>query len=130
MPQSDGQEDCGCGRRGQKVVSTNLAEAGSKSKGASALGVALALGEIREGDSSNEAICNNWGLYSKVAFTSAGNNRLPVVVLWGNSLRAVSKFKIGSGIMQDTLDIAGAKDAFRGRRDKYCAGFPLRIGNA
>ena len=109
--------------RGQKVVSTNLAEAGSKSKGASALGVALALGEIREGDLSNEAICNNWGLYSKVASTSAGNEQVACrVVLLGNSLRAVSKFKIGSGIMQDTLDIAGAKDAFRAAGINIAAG--------
>ncbi len=100
--------------RGQKVVSTNLAEAGSKSKGASALGVALALGEIKEEDLSNEAICNNWGLYSKVASTSAGNEQVACrVVLLGNSTGASSKFKIASGVMKDTLDIDGAKAAFR-----------------
>lgn len=78
--------------RGKKVVSTNMAEAGSKSKGASALGVALALGEIKEEDLSDEAICNNWGLYSTVASTSAGNEQVACrVVLLGNSTKAASK---------------------------------------
>ena len=99
--------------RGKKVVSTNMAEAGSKSKGASALGVALALGEIKEEDLSDEAICNNWGLYSTVASTSAGNVQVACrVVLLGNSTKAASKYRIGSGVMKDTLDVAGARAAF------------------
>jgi cyanuric acid amidohydrolase len=99
--------------RGKKVVSTNMAEAGSKSKGASALGVALALGEIKEEDLSDEAICNNWGLYSTVASTSAGNEQVACrVVLLGNSTKAASKYRIGSGVMKDTLDVAGARAAF------------------
>lgn len=100
--------------RNKKVVSTNLAVAGSKSKGASALGVALALGEIKEEDLSNEAICSNWDLYSKVASTSAGNEQIGCkVVLLGNSDQSVSKYKIGSGVMEDTIDVEGAKEAFK-----------------
>lgn len=100
--------------RGKSVVSKNLAEAGAKSKGASALGVALALGEIKEEDLSDDAICKNWDLYSKVASTSAGNEQVACkVIVMGNSKRAVSKYKIGSGVMKDTLDIDGAKEALK-----------------
>lgn len=100
--------------RGKSVVSKNFAEAGSKSKGASALGVALALGEINEEDLTDEAICNDWNLYSNVASTSAGNEQVACkVILLGNSTKSISPFKIGSGVMKDTLDVEGAKDAFK-----------------
>lgn len=100
--------------RGKKVVTTNLPAAGSKSKGASALGVALALGEIEESQLSNEAICSDWSLYSKVASTSAGNEQVACkVIVLGNSNKSNSSFKIGNSIMEDSLDINGAKEAFR-----------------
>ena len=100
--------------RGQKLVSKNFAEAGAKSKGASALGVALALGEIKEEDLTDEAICSNWDLYSTVASTSAGNEQVACkVIVMGNSTKSVSKFKIGNGVMKDTLDVEGAYQAFR-----------------
>lgn len=100
--------------RGQKVVSTNFADAGAKSKGASALGVALALGEIKDEDVTDAAICSNWNLYSKVASTSAGNEQVACkVILMGNSTTAVSAFKAGSGVMKDTLDLPGAFAAFK-----------------
>ena len=100
--------------RGRRVVCNNLAEANSKAKGASALGVALALGEVKEEDLSDAAICNDWGLYSNVASTSAGTEQVACrIVLLGNSDKSVSKYKIGSGVMKDTLDITGAKAAFK-----------------
>ena len=100
--------------RGKSVVSKNFAEAGSKSKGASALGVALALGEINEEDLTDKAICNDWNLYSNVASTSAGNEQVACkVIVLGNSTKSISPFKIGSGVMKDTLDVEGAKDAFK-----------------
>lgn len=106
--------------RGQKVVSKNFAEAGSKSKGASALGVALALGEVKEEDITNEAICRNWDLYSKVASTSAGNEQVACkVIVIGNSNKSVSPYKIGSGVMEDTLDVEGAKAAFKSAGLKF-----------
>jgi len=100
-------------RRGRKVISTNMAESGSKSKGASALGVALALGEIKEEDLSEEDICSNWELFSNVASTSAGNEQVACrIVLMGNSSNSSSKFSIGSGVMKDALDVTGARKAF------------------
>lgn len=100
--------------RGKEVVSTNFAQAGAKSKGASALGVALALGEINKDQLSDDVICNDFSLYSKVASTSAGNEQVACkVVVMGNSNKSVSKYRIGSGVMKDTLDLEGAKDALR-----------------
>jgi cyanuric acid amidohydrolase len=101
--------------RGQKVVSKNFADAGSKAKGAAALGVALALGEIKDADVTDAAVCSNWDLFSTVASTSAGNEQVACkVVLMGNSTESASKLVIGSGVMKDTLDLQGAKDAFKG----------------
>ena len=34
------------------------------------------------------------------------------MVLLGNSTKAASKYRIGSGVMKDTLDVAGARAAF------------------
>ncbi|MBV1708662.1 MAG: hypothetical protein KMY54_02280, partial [Erysipelothrix sp.] len=77
-------------------------------------GVALALGEIKDEDVTDEAICSNWNLYSKVASTSAGNEQVASkVIVMGNSKTSVSKYKIGSGVMKDTLDVDGAKAAFK-----------------
>jgi cyanuric acid amidohydrolase len=42
------------------------------SRGASALGVALALGEVAPAALADGAICQRWDLYSRVASTSAG----------------------------------------------------------
>lgn len=111
--------------RGQSCVSSNLADAGSKCKGASALGVALGLGEIKESDITDEAICKNWDLYSNVASTSAGNEQVACkVIVMGNSTKSVSKYYIGSGVMKDTLDISGAKDAFRSAGLKFTDELP------
>lgn len=100
--------------RGKKTVSTNFAEVGSKSKGASALGVALALGEIKREDITDASICSDWNLFSNVASTSAGNEQVACkVIVMGNSKKSVSKYRIGNGVMKDTLDLEGARTAFR-----------------
>lgn len=100
--------------RGKTLITENLAAAGSRSKGASALGVALALGEIKEDDLSDDVICADWELYSTVASTSAGDEQVAAkVVVLGNSTESVSSYKIGNSIMKDSLDQKGAKQAFK-----------------
>lgn len=100
--------------RGQRCVSDNAVECSSKAKGACALGAALALGEIRDEDVRDEVICKDWSLYSNVATTSAGNEQVACKILvLGNSATSVSKLHMGSGVMKDTLDVEGAKAAFR-----------------
>lgn len=106
--------------RGKACVSSNTVEASSKAKGACALGVALALGEIREEDVTDEAICKDWSLYSNVATTSAGNEQVSCKILvLGNSTKSVSKLHMGSGVMKDTLDVEGAKAAFKSAGLKF-----------
>lgn len=99
--------------RGQKVVSKNFAEAGAKSKGASALGVAVALGEVSADDITDASICSDWSLYSTKASTSAGNEQVASkVVLLGNSKKASSPYTIASGVMSDTIDVQSAVKTF------------------
>lgn len=106
--------------RGKKCVSDNTVEASSKAKGASALGVALALGEIRDSDVTTEKICKDWSLYSNVATTSAGNEQVACKILvLGNSANSCAKLHMGSGVMKDTLDVDGAKAAFKSAGLKF-----------
>lgn len=100
--------------RGVELYTKNMGEVASRSKASSALGVALALGEIKEEDLSNEAINSDWNLYSNVASTSAGEEQVACkVVVLGNSTKSVSPYKIGNSVMKDSLDVVGAKEAFK-----------------
>jgi cyanuric acid amidohydrolase len=101
-------------KRGKTLITTNIGAAGARSKGASALGVALALGEIRKADLSDDAICSNWNLYSRVASTSAGTEQKAArVLVMGNSTKSASKYVIASGVMEDSLDVPSAKAVFK-----------------
>ena len=101
-------------RRGKRVVNTNPAAASSMAKGASALGVALGLGEVTKGKLSDAVINRNMDLYSEVASTSAGGEQVACrVVVIGNSSQSVSDLLAGHGVMRDQLDLEGAYRAFR-----------------
>jgi cyanuric acid amidohydrolase len=96
--------------RGQTLYTTNPLEASNRAKGACALGVAVALGEVDRKKVTNEAINRDFDLYSSVATTSAGNEQTGCrVVVMGNSTRSVSKHYIASGVMKDSLDLPSAK---------------------
>ena len=100
-------------QRGKNLITANPGEASTRSKGASALGVAVALGEINRDDVTNEGICRHWGLYSNVASTSAGTEQVACrIVLMGNSRTSKSRYVIGSSVMTDALDIPNALRAF------------------
>jgi len=106
--------------RGQRVVSEDLGKASSLAKGASALGVAVALGEVNFADLKQEDICSNWNFYSNKASTSAGGEQVACrIVLMGNSTKSKSKYYVGSGVMKDQLDVEGAKDALRSAGLKF-----------
>lgn len=93
------------------------------SRGASALGVALALREI-DGPVSDGDVLTNWDLYSNVASVSAGielmNN---VVIVMGNSASSASEFTINHSVMRDAIDMEGALRAFTaaGPAAEYCS---------
>jgi cyanuric acid amidohydrolase len=87
---------------------------GAKSRGASALGTAVALGEIARGEVTDAAIGTRSDLYSLKASASSGGELSNVrVVVIGNRPGAPGSYRAGGGVMTDQLDIAGAATAFR-----------------
>jgi cyanuric acid amidohydrolase len=104
--------------RGAEVVTLDLStgEQGAMSyaNDASALGVAVALGEIPEERLSDQAIRRDWDLYSEVATTSSGGEqRRAEVLLLGNRVDAPGELRIGHGVIRDPIDVSGVKDALR-----------------
>lgn len=91
--------------RGQSVATKSGYASMAFSRGASALGVAVALGEVA-GPIPPAAILSDWSLFSGVASTSAGIELLHnVVIVMGNSARAASRFVIGHDVMRDAIDL-------------------------
>ena len=99
--------------RGKKVVTTSAYGSMGYSRGASALGVASALGEI-DGDIRDEHILKDWELFSSVASTSAGIELMHnVVIVLGNSETSASPFVIGHGVMRDAVDSAAVIETLK-----------------
>jgi cyanuric acid amidohydrolase len=91
--------------RGKTTVTASGHASMGYSRGASALGVAKALGEI--GASVGEAqVLKDWDLYSSVASCSAGIELMHnVVILVGASRFSASPFRIGHAVMKDAIDL-------------------------
>jgi cyanuric acid amidohydrolase len=99
--------------RGKRVVTNSPHGSMGYSRGASALGVASALGEI-DCDIRDEHILKNWNLFSSVASTSAGIELMHnVVIVLGNSNASASPFVIGHGVMRDSIDSAAVIAALK-----------------
>jgi cyanuric acid amidohydrolase len=99
--------------RGQRPVTTSAYGSMGYSRGASALGVAAALREIK-GDVSDDDILKNCDLFSSVASTSAGIELMHnVVIVMGNSNLATSPFVIGHAVMHDSIDTAAVVEALQ-----------------
>ena len=82
------------------------------SNGTTALGIAVALGEIAMPKA--EAICRNLELYSAVASCSSGVELTRAqIVLMGNRDASGGRYRIGHSVMTDALDIDGIYDAIR-----------------
>ncbi|MEM9007924.1 MAG: ring-opening amidohydrolase [Cyanobacteria bacterium P01_F01_bin.86] len=95
-------------QRGVAVVSHHLGQASSLSKGASALGIALALGEVTEAPLSDAVINQNRTLYTNLGSVSAGGEQSACrILVMGNSAQSVSRYRVGHGVMRDQLDTAG-----------------------
>jgi cyanuric acid amidohydrolase len=59
-------------------------------------------------------IARDMSVYSAVASTSAGGElKNCEVLLFGNSTRSASAFRIGHGVLKDAIDAAGVRDALR-----------------
>ena len=95
-------------RRNAMTATEDTYHSMAVSRGASALGVALALGEIE--DAPESAICKDWSLYSRVASTSAGVELLRnEIVVLGNAPGWAGDLVIGHDVMKDAIDAAAAR---------------------
>jgi barbiturase len=82
------------------------------SNGTTALGIAVALGEIPMPRA--EQICRDFNLYSSVASCSSGVELTRAqIVLMGNRAGAGGRYRIGHGVMKDALDLDGVYAAIR-----------------
>jgi len=98
--------------RGKIVVTDDAYGSMAYSRGASALGVAVALGEVAE-PIDDRAILEDFSLFSTVASSSAGIELLHnVVVVLGNSQMSCSPYRISHSVMQDAIDMDGVRKAF------------------
>jgi cyanuric acid amidohydrolase len=98
------------GRRGRKTIATSGYASMGYSRGASALGVALALGELER--VAEEQVLKDWSLSSSVASSSAGIELMHnVVIVMGNSARSTSPFVIGHAVMRDAIDLSAVLHA-------------------
>jgi cyanuric acid amidohydrolase len=98
--------------RGKTVWTEHTHESMDLSNGCTALGVAVALGEIEM--PRNEDVMHNRALYSSVASCSSGVelDRAQVVVV-GNAAGIGGRYRIGHSIMRDPLDQDGIWAAIR-----------------
>jgi cyanuric acid amidohydrolase len=103
-------------RRGAAVATDDTYRSMALSRGASALGVALALGEIPA--APEEAVCRDWSLQSGVASTSAGVELLRnEIVVLGNATGWAGDLVVDHEVMRDAIDA----DAARRVRDRLGA---------
>jgi cyanuric acid amidohydrolase len=101
-------------RRGAKLVTRDPNGSKAYARGATALGVALGLGEVKENALSDDVIARDMKLYTSVASTSAGGElKNCEILLFGNSRKATSNFRIGHGVLKDAIDADGVRDALR-----------------
>jgi cyanuric acid amidohydrolase len=81
------------------------------SRGASAIGVAKALGEVGA-EVCERQVLKDWTLYSSVASCSAGIELMHnVVILIGSSRFSASPFTIGHAVMRDAIDLPAVMQA-------------------
>jgi cyanuric acid amidohydrolase len=100
--------------RGKKTVTTDTYKSMGYTRAASALGVAIALGEVSMDTVTQETICNDWSIYSSVASTSAGVELLKCeIILMGMADGVASTQSIGHSVMQDAIDLPAVIDALK-----------------
>ena len=101
-------------QQGRSVVTESTIDSMMFSNDASALGVALATGEVDESQLTDDVVRRDFSLYSSVSSTSAGieKDSADVVVL-GNSSSSLSPFRIGHDVMHDLIDVDGVRRALR-----------------
>jgi cyanuric acid amidohydrolase len=101
-------------RRGVKLVTSDPNGSKPYARGATALGVALGLGEVSESELGEDVIAKRMDLYSSVANTSAGGElRNCEILLFGNSDQASGDLRIGHAVLRDVIDADAVRAAVR-----------------
>ena len=96
--------------RGALPVTRDSYESMGYSRGASALGVAVALGELQRAQVNDSAILSDWGLYSSLASASAGIElECNVVIVLGEAVTSQSTLRIAHTVMKDAIDAASVR---------------------
>lgn len=99
-------------RRGAAVATRDTLKSMSLSRAASALGAAVALGEIERTALSEAEIAANWALWSGRASASAGIELLNhEIVVMGMSPAWSGPLAIDHAVMDDAIDIEPVRDA-------------------
>ncbi len=99
-------------RRGKTVFTTQTLESMDVSNATTALGIAVALGEIEM--PAAEQIFHDLSLYSSVASCSSGVELdRAQIVLVGNARGVGGRYRVGHSVMQDALDMDGVWAAIR-----------------
>jgi cyanuric acid amidohydrolase len=99
-------------RRGAKLVSRDPNGSKPFARGAAALGVALALGEVEAAQLVDGVIAHKLDLFSSVANTSAGGElKNCEVLLFGNSDKAGGDLRIGHSVLKDLVDADAVRAA-------------------
>ncbi len=99
--------------RGQRVVTDDPNRSKAYARGATALGVAIALGEIGPDAVNDDVIAKDMNLFSAVTSTSAGGELTDCeVIMFANSAEATGEYRIGHGFLEDAVDVAGAAPRF------------------
>jgi barbiturase len=89
-----------------KSVACEVHDSMGVSNGTTALGIAVALGELAMPKA--EQICKDLSLYSSVASCSSGVELdAAQIVLLGNKAGAGGRYRIGHAVMKDALDLDG-----------------------
>jgi cyanuric acid amidohydrolase len=92
--------------RGHAVVTADPYKSMGSSRGASALGVALALGEVERAALDDSVVCRRLDLWSGRASTSAGIELMHnEVIVLGNSTGWASDAVIAHRVMRDAIDL-------------------------
>ena len=116
--------------RSKEPVTADTYESMGYSRGASALGVAVATGEIAACAATDAAVLRDWGLSSSVASTSAGVEiEHNVVIVMGMTRHADSGFTIAHGVMHDAIDAGAVRRAIEEALASSGSGGAERIVN-
>jgi cyanuric acid amidohydrolase len=101
-------------QRGAAPVTRDSYESMGYSRGASALGVAVALGEVARDDVSDDSVMSDWRLFSARASASAGIElEGNVVIVLGEAEGSASAFRIAHTVMRDAIDAASVRSLLR-----------------